>query len=249
PGDPGGAQPVRHGRGSAPAGAGRGDRGDAADQRAGGPGDPGDGPHHPQRAAVVRHRAARGARQHGSAAQNRPARRGERPPARRRIRGSTLFIAAGSAGRSGVGNSTHLRHGGSPDARTVPRYWGVGSLLDALSNKEQHRSATGTSRYAEGGPAKRPGPLVTRVSLQDNDVGGAVFAALLYDVKLHALAFSQRTVAARLGKCGEVDEHVLPAALLLNEAVALRVVKPLDGSRHLLSFLPASQRHVKRQSE
>src|SRR5947207_8043661 len=35
----------------------------------------------------------------------------------------------------------------------------------------------------------------------------------------------------------------------MNEAVALRVVKPLDHTGHLLSFLPASQRHVKRKSE
>src|SRR5947207_1925438 len=101
----------------------------------------------------------------------------------------------------------------------------------------------------EKGPGRFAGPLFSRSSLQENDVGGAVFPALLHDVELHLLPLSHGAVIARLGKRREVDEHVLPAVLLLNEAVALRVVKPLDHTSHLLSFLPASQRHVKRKSE
>src|SRR6266567_2889305 len=98
----------------------------------------------------------------------------------------------------------------------------------------------------EAGPRDQP-PF--RISLQDHDVGGAVTTAFLHDVELHALPLAQGAVFARRGERGEVNEHVLASRLLLNEAVALRVVKPLDGSRHLLSFLPASQRRLERQSE
>jgi hypothetical protein len=46
-----------------------------------------------------------------------------------------------------------------------------------------------------------------RVSLEENDVRGAVLPALLHDVELHLLPLSHRALIARLGKRGEVDEH------------------------------------------
>src|SRR5437016_4835988 len=97
----------------------------------------------------------------------------------------------------------------------------------------------------EAGPRDQP-PF--RISLQDHDICGAVTTAFLHDVELHALPLAQGAVFARRGERGEVNEHVLPR-LLLNEAVTLRIVEPLDHTGHLLSFLPASQRRLERQSE
>src|SRR5439155_18300535 len=148
------------------------------------------------------------------------------------------LVRAGALRRHGVVSRHRYR---APDAE----HDSGGSRLARVAAGGRH----GQQHVHKGGLTQRPGPLMFRVSLQENDVGGALFTGVLHDVELHALSLGHGAVIARRGERGEVYEHILASRLLLNEAVALRVVKPLDRPGHLLSFLPASQRHVERQSE
>src|SRR5438132_620535 len=93
-----------------------------------------------------------------------------------------------------------------------------------------------------------PAESITQRSVVKPSIGGSVFAAFCRYVKVYVVPLGHAAVTAGRGERGEVNEHVLASRLLLNEAVALRVVKPLDSPRHLLCFLPASQRRVERQS-
>src|ERR671923_487256 len=80
-------------------------------------------------------------------------------------------------------------------------------------------------------------------SLRDDlDVRGLGALRPLARLELHLRALGQR-LEALAGDLREVDEHVLAAALRLDEAVALRVVEPLDGSgRHLTNTSPTCDR-------
>src|SRR5213595_3301942 len=77
-------------------------------------------------------------------------------------------------------------------------------------------------------------------ALQRADVGSLQALLALLDFELHALVFSQRLEAIALDVT-EVGEQVGAARVLSDEAVALALVEPLDGtglSRHgrFLSF-------------
>jgi hypothetical protein len=77
-------------------------------------------------------------------------------------------------------------------------------------------------------------PFLVSLLLQENDVSGTVFAALLHGVELHTLTFTQGAVTTRLRERREVHEYVRSTVLSLNEAIALCVVEPLDQTGHHL---------------
>src|SRR6478736_8427774 len=78
----------------------------------------------------------------------------------------------------------------------------------------------GPDRSAVGAP---------RVKSGDADVLSLGTLGALGEVELDLLVLVERLVAARLDR-GEVDEHVLAAAILRDEAEALFSVEPLDGA-------------------
>src|SRR6185437_8487974 len=69
----------------------------------------------------------------------------------------------------------------------------------------------------------------------DLEVLRGCLSTVLDELELNGLAFVQRTKACTLD-CGDVNEHILPAFLRLNEAVAFRRIEPLNGAlRHACS--------------
>src|SRR4051794_17422325 len=78
--------------------------------------------------------------------------------------------------------------------------------------------------------AARPKPRRRQISLRrDDDVAGLRALRALLDLVLHLRALGQRLEAVALDRA-EVDEDVVTAVFLRDEAVALRVVEPLDCS-------------------
>src|SRR6185437_7000778 len=69
----------------------------------------------------------------------------------------------------------------------------------------------------------------------DLEVLRGSLSTVLDEFELNGLAFIQRAKACALD-CGDVNEHILPAFLRLNEAVAFRRIEPLNGAlRHACS--------------
>src|SRR3954463_1285913 len=90
-------------------------------------------------------------------------------------------------------------------------------------------------------PQTRPGLFVVKSG--DADVLGLRTLGALRDVELDLLILVKRLVAAGLDG-GEVDEHVLAAAVLRDEAETLVGVEPLDGSlSHDLFLFVICRRH------
>ena len=79
-------------------------------------------------------------------------------------------------------------------------------------------------------PDGRSGPDCFLDQLQ---IAGGFLAAILHDVEAHSLAFDQHSNAGALNR-GDVNEHVLAAAIGLNEAETLLSIEPFDFTvRHL----------------
>src|SRR6185437_2074814 len=69
----------------------------------------------------------------------------------------------------------------------------------------------------------------------DLEVLRGSLSTVLDEFELNGLAFVQRAKARALD-CGDVNEHILPAFLRLNEAIAFRRIEPLNGAlRHACS--------------
>src|SRR5437016_10921377 len=80
---------------------------------------------------------------------------------------------------------------------------------------------------APAAPERRGhGPVLGR---QRRDVRGLRALGPLRRLELHLVALLQRLEAAA-GDGAEVDEEILPTSVWRDEAKALRIVEPLDGS-------------------
>src|SRR3954464_15251725 len=111
-----------------------------------------------------------------------------------------------------------------------------------LSRGDGPKDAKACHHTREGPrPQARPGLFVVKSG--DADVLGLRTLGALGDVELDLLVLVKRLVAAGLDG-GEVDEHVLAAAVLCDEAETLVGVEPLDGSLcHDLFLFVICRRH------
>jgi hypothetical protein len=69
---------------------------------------------------------------------------------------------------------------------------------------------------------------MTSVSADRSHVRGLKALRTLYDIELYGCALGEAAEALRLD-CGKVDEHIF-ATFHRDEAKALRIVEPLDGT-------------------
>src|SRR5207237_4026124 len=88
-----------------------------------------------------------------------------------------------------------------------------------------------------------------RIGLTDDaDVAGLGSLGTLFDLVLDLRAFGE-ALEALAGDCAEVNEDVVAAVGLRDEAVALRVVEPLHGSGCHVFHLPAPSRTMQRRRD
>jgi hypothetical protein len=104
----------------------------------------------------------------------------------------------------------------------APAY--VGVLEELLPAARHVTDRYENNRIEAGAPPRRP---VRGASTNDVYARGLRALLPLFDVEAHALPLVQRLVALALDR-GEVHEHICPATVYRDEAVALVGVEPLD---------------------